>query len=93
VWAKKERGAGLWRGRLGTDPSPVQRGAPVGMTGGARVAAAEGEGRVSRVGADRRLGRGGLGRAFGLGPSRIGGFFFCFFEIFSCAKVNPEISR
>jgi hypothetical protein len=49
------------------------------MTGGARVAAAEGEGRVSRAGVNRRLGRGGLGWAFELGPGRIGWFLFLFF--------------
>jgi hypothetical protein len=36
--AKKERGAGdAARAARSTDPSPVQRGALVGMTGGART--------------------------------------------------------
>jgi hypothetical protein len=40
--------------------------------------------------ASLRLGRSGPGRAYGLGPGRIENVFF---EIFSCAKINPEISR
>jgi hypothetical protein len=55
-----------------------------GVTGGPHLSMTASGGRGTRAcaGAGRRLGRGRLGRAFGLGPGRIGWFcfvLFCFF--------------
>jgi hypothetical protein len=74
-------------GQEGAGSGAVARPARYGPESGAARRADRDDGRSPRGSgrgrgegfAGRRLGRGGLGRAFGLGPSRIGSFFFFVF--------------